>query len=242
MKRQNLNMKSCLFFLLLGACNCLPAQSFQLNVMTGPSITWMRANKNIIQGSESMFSYKAHLTGEYWMTDRYALTGGLGFSLFSGGTLEFEKGGDLLKEAELSDSVYHHLAPHTQIHYKMNFLDIPVGLKIRTGEFHGYRLFLQAPEIIFGIRTKARAKIASAGLPYTEDEDIRNSISFLTLFYGIHVGMEKNISDDLALLMGIRFVQSFTDMTSDEGRYDDGSHENSKGILTGLDFRIGISF
>lgn len=235
-------MKQLLFmtFCVIGIAG--RAQNIQLNVMTGPSITWMRANKNIIESSGNKISYKAHLVVEYWLTERYALTGGIGFSLFNGGALEYKKGGDLLKEVELSDSIYHHLAPQSRIDYKINFLDFPVGLKIRTGEYRGYRLFLHAPEIIFGIRTKARGKITSLGLPYTEDEDIRDAISFLNLFYGIQIGLEKNLSEDLSLLFGVRFIQSFSDITKDSGTYDDGTKENSKGILTGLDFRVGITF
>jgi opacity protein-like surface antigen len=58
----------------------------------------------------------------------------------------------------------------------------------------------------------------------------------------IGAGTEFKVSNDVTLNAGLRFFQSFTDLTDDGGRYDDGTKEDSKGILSSLDFRIGISF
>ncbi|MBK8297322.1 MAG: hypothetical protein IPK91_08625 [Saprospiraceae bacterium] len=50
------------------------------------------------------------------------------------------------------------------------------------------------------------------------------------------------ISTDVSLVGGLRFYQSFTDITDDSGRYSDGTREDSKGILSSLDFRFGVIF
>lgn len=223
-------------------CSSLQAQDIHVNIMTGLSYSWISSNKNIIENSGSLFAYKAHIQCEYWLNDRYALTAGIGFSLTQGGALDYKKGGDLLKDSELSHPDYHNLPAGTRIDYKINYLDFPFGLKLRTGPFKGFRFYVQAPEFSLAFRTKARAKITAEGLAYTEDEDIRGSIAGMSMFYGINLGFEKKFTDDMSLLAGIRFNQSFTDITDDSGVYADGSHENSKGILSSLDFRIGITF
>lgn len=235
-------MKNKIVIFIVFLCANAQAQDVHVNIMTGISYSWMRANKNIIESSGSLFSYKAHIQCEYWLNDRYALTAGIGFSIAQGGAMDFKKGGDLLKDSELSHPDYHVLPPGTRIDYKINYLDFPFGLKLRTGTFKGYRFYVQAPEFSLAFRTKARAKITAEGLPFTEDEDIRGSIAGMSMFYGIHLGFEKKITEDMSLLAGIRFNQSFTDITDDSGVYTDGNPENSKGILSSLDFRIGITF
>ncbi|MBK8954469.1 MAG: PorT family protein [Saprospiraceae bacterium] len=235
-----MKFSAAILFILISISS--PAQEIHFNMMGGLSYSWLRANKNVIESKGSLFSYKAHIQCEYWFNDKYAFTAGIGFSIAQGGALEFKKGGDLLKGSDLSLPDYHNLPAGTRIDYKMNYLDFPFGLKLRTGSFKGYRFYVQAPEFSLSFRTKARAKIAADNLPYTVDEDIRGSIAGASMFYGINLGFEKTISDDLSLLAGIRFYQSFTDITNDTGIYTDGSKENSKGILSSVDFRIGITF
>ena len=237
-------MKGILFSFVLMALSLdgLSAQEFHFTLHAGPAYSWMSANKNTIKRFDTRFAFKAHLQAEYWFNPKMAFVGGLGFSLGQGGALEFKKGGDVVKEAELSEPIYHDLPAGTRIVYRMNYLDLPFGLKLRTNEFKGYRYHLVAPEVILSMRTKARGDIAASGLPFTKDEDLRGAMQFFVLFYGIYAGLEKTLSEDLSLVGGIRFSQSFTDITKDSGQYSDGSKENSKGILSSLDFRIGVIF
>ncbi len=230
----------CLFVVIIPCL--LFSQKIRYNIIAGPSLSWMSANFNKIESGGAKLAFKFQAQAEYWITDRFALTGGLGISLGPGGTLEYEKGGDIWKEARLSDNVYHVLPNNSVMSYRMNYIDIPFGFKLRTIEVGKYRFFLHAPEFAISMRTKARGSIDASGLEATEDEDIRDIISFFTLFYGLGAGAEFKVSHDITLTAGLRFMQSFTDITDDNGRYNDGTKEDSKGILSNLDFRIGISF
>lgn len=218
------------------------AQDLRFSVLTGPSLSWMRANNNKIVSSGSEISWKVNVQGEYWFNDRYGLTGGIGLSIGQGGGLEYEKGGNLWKEAELSDPIYRDLPVNSTLIYHMNYIDIPFGFKLRTNEFGKYRFYIHAPEFSISIRTKARGDIDATNLPFTEKEDIREMVHFFTLFYAIGVGTEIRISQDIILLGGLRFNQSFTDITDDSGTYSDGGKESSKGILSSIDFRFGVIF
>lgn len=218
------------------------AQEIRYNVLIGPSISWMSANNNRIESSGSKLAFKAHVQGEYWFTDRYALTGGLGFSLSQGGGLEYFKAGDIWSEVDLSDTIYHNLPANSVLSYRLNFIEILFGLKLRTNEFGRFRFFVHAPEFSINMNTKARGDIDAAHLPFTEDEDIRPMIHFFSLFYGFGIGGEYRIAPDVTLTGGLRYFQSFTDLTDDAGRYLDGSNEESKGILSSLDIRVGVVF
>jgi hypothetical protein len=235
-------MKNLIYIFLLALPHYLMGQNIRYNIITGPSLSWMSANFNKIHSGGAKLAFKFQAQAEYWITDRYAITGGLGITLGPGGDMEYEKGVDLWKAAKLSDPKYHAIPENANLGYKMNYIDIPFGFKLRTIEIGKYRFFLHAPEFAISIRTKARGTIDASGLEATEDEDIRDVISFLSLFYGIGAGTEFKVSNDVTLNAGLRFFQSFTDLTDDGGRYDDGTKEDSKGILSSLDFRIGISF
>ncbi len=217
-------------------------QEIKFSVLTGPGISWIASNDNQIASSGIKLAYKAHVQAEYWFNDRYAFTGGIGLSLGQGGHLEFNQGGDLWKEAELSDTKYKNLPDHATLGYRMNYIDLPFGFKLRTNEFGRFRFYVHAPEFAICLRTRARGTIEAPPLPDTEGEDIRKMVSFFGLFYGIGLGGEMRISSDVSLVGGLRFYQSFTDLTDDSGRYTDGSREDSKGILSSLDIRFGVIF
>lgn len=218
------------------------SQEIQFSVITGTGISWMHANQNVIRSGTAKINFKLHLQGEYWLSERYGLTAGLGFSLGNGGEMDFLKGGDLLKSAKLSDPVYHDLPANTQISYSLNYLDFPFSLKLRTKEFNRWRFYVQIPEFSLSILTRARASIEAPLLPYTKEEDLRDAFCFLNLFYGVGLGFEKNFAEHFGLTGGFRFYQSINDLTSDSGVYSDGNKENSKGILSSIDFRIGVVF
>jgi hypothetical protein len=235
-------MKNLLYCLIISFPLLIHSQKVSYNVLIGPSFSWMSANNNKINSVGTKLAFKAHVQGEYWFTDRYAITGGLGFSLSQGGTMEYTKGGDLWKEAELSDTAYHRLPPNANLNYSLNFLEIVFGLKLRTNEFGKFRFFVHAPEFSINLRTKARGDIQASGLPDTEDEDIRPMIHFFSLFYGFGIGTEYRVSNDVTLTGGLRYFQSFTDLTVDSGTYTTGGKEESKGILSSIDIRVGVVF
>lgn len=223
-------------------CVSVNSQELRFSVLTGPGISWIHANQNVIRSGTAKITYKLHLQGEYWISERYGLTGGIGFSLANGGEMDFLKGGDILKSAKLSDPVYHDLPAGSQISYSLNYLDFPFGLKLRTKEFNRWRFYIQIPEFSLSFNTRARASIEAAPLPYTKEENLRDAFCFINLFYGVGLGFEKSLAEHFGLTGGMRFYQSISDLTSDSGVYSDGTKENSKGILSTIDFRIGVIF
>ncbi|HEX5624994.1 MAG TPA: porin family protein [Saprospiraceae bacterium] len=235
-------MKVFQLFLLLTLPAGMFSQDIRFCILNGPSISWMRSNDNIIKSSGTKIAYKANVQAEYWFNDRYGVTAGLGLSVNQGGGMEYEKGGNIWKEADLSDNIYRALPANALLEYRFNHLDIPFGFKLRTNEFGRYRFYVHAPEFSISLRTKARGNIDAPPLPDTEDEDIRKMNTFLALFYAIGVGAEIRVSTDVSLIGGLRFYQSISDLTDDSGVYSDGTKENSKGILSSLDFRLGVIF
>ncbi len=218
------------------------SQEYRVSIITGPNFSWMSADDNQILTEGSKLGYKIHVNGEYGFNERYALTGGLGISLAQGGSLRYVNGGNLWSEASLSSPVYDSLPNGVLLGYSTNYVEIPFGFKIRTNAFGRIKFYFNAPEFSIGFRTRARGAIEGPGIPSTKDENINRQILFLNFSYGIGLGTELEISEDLALIAGGRFFQSITDVTDDSGRFFNGKKENSKGVLSSVDIRIGVLF
>ena len=112
--------------------------------------------------------------------------------------------------------------------YRMNYIDIPFGFKLRTNEFGKFRFYVHAPEFSISLRTRARGSIEAAPLPDTEGEDIRKMVSFFGLFYGNRTGGEMRISEDVSLVGVCAFIKALQTLRDDSGRYTDGKEKIQK--------------
>ena len=125
--------------------------------------------------------------------------------------------------------------------YGVNYFDFPFGFKLRTNEFGIFKFYAHLPEFVIGFKTKAKGSIDGAGVSSTK-EKINKQVTFLTFGWAVGAGVEYKLSDEVALIGGLRFMQSIIDVTDDSGRFLDGKKENSKGTINSMDIRIGVSF
>ncbi|MDQ3141852.1 MAG: PorT family protein [Bacteroidota bacterium] len=213
----------------------------KVSVLTGPSICWFSTNDNKIFPDGAKLGYKAHVEGEYMFNSKFSITLGMGLSLGQGGTLRYAQGGHLWSDSELNIPNPDSLPNNVSLSYNINYLDFPIGFKLRTQDFGKFRFYFHAPEFQISLRTKARGKIEGIGVS-SEDERINEQINFINISYSLGAGTEYQYSEGLTLIGGLRFVQNITDITDDSGIYFDGSRENSKGILSAVDLRIGVLF
>jgi opacity protein-like surface antigen len=215
----------------------------KVSIMNGPTFGWMTSNDSKILTSGTKLGYKLHVEAEYLLSERYSFTGGIGLSLNQGGKLEYLQGGNLWSESlsDLSIIKGDSMPNGVILGYGINYVDFPVGFKLRTNEFGKFKFYAHLPEFMLGFKTKAKGSIKGAGIN-TEKENISKQATFLSLGWGIGAGAEYKISDDVSIIAGLRFTQSIIDVTDDDGRYFDGSKENSKGTINSLDLRIGVAF
>ena len=242
-------MKTNLFLILI-ALSIFRTQSAQsqtilddinMVLITGPGISWISSDDNTIETKGFRLSYKIHAMADYALNDRFSITGGVGLSLAMGGKMKYQKGGDLWSESKLSVARGDSLPDGVQLGYFINYIDFPIGFRMRTNQFGKFRFFAHMPELSLGLRTRAKGSIEGQGVS-SSGEQIKSQIGFLNFGWGIGAGTEFYYSEKLTLTGGIRFFQSLTDITDDSGRFRDGSKENSKGVIHNLDLRLGIIF
>lgn len=232
-------------FLVTSVLAVQAQNDLRFGFQASPTFSWMVANTSRINPSGSNLGLKLGMLGEYYFRENYALTMGLGFAFNHGGTLLHEYSGQYWTRSDLSPT-QDTLPSNVKLKYGIQYLEIPVGLKMRTREF-GYLRYYVEPAITLGFKTQARGQIEGIGVS-TEDEkiDIRKEVNGINLSWGIGGGIEYSLSDNTSLIGGVAFQTGFTDATDDGGTVFDpdrgNREESSKATVNVLIIRIGVMF
>jgi hypothetical protein len=123
--------------------------------------------------------------------------------------------------------------PGNQVIYKLQYLAIPLGLKLQTNQI-GYVTFFSDLGFVPKIAISRRADIPSLNI---SGENALNELRMINLSYHITGGIEYSLGGSTALSFGIDFDNNFLDITNDTGK-------KLKDIVSQkiLSFRFGINF
>ena len=253
------NLRLSLFSLLLMLLPALiSAQQLpgdlQFGIQASPTFGSMSTDNNQINRDGSNLGLKLGLIAEYYFRENYSFHTGLGFHFNAGGTLFYEDQFtkvDIWRESldntlpanVLPDSIAGGLA----YKYELQFMEVPIGLTLRTREF-GYIRYYLRPSFHLGIVTRARGSIKNAGfIPEDESFDIGKEVNGLNLGWSLGGGIEYSISTSTALVAGLAYQAGFADLTRDngtslsrEGR--NPQEDDSKGKVGSLVVMLGIMF
>lgn len=246
---------------ILSLLFCFSISSYaQDDVMIGvhlnPFISWMSTNNKAIESAGVNPGFKLGMSGEFYGGKKsddlsiYAFTVGLGISFNQGGTLNYTQGGDLFQRSALIDSSYisatgTSLVPDSStVKHRLQYVEIPVGIKLRTNEFGYLRYYMEVP-FTLGIRTQSRSDIDGQFLDISEKENTTPDMSILNLSWGIGAGVEYDISGTgtTALFAGLYFQSGFLDVTRND-KDDKGANivENAKATINKVNLRVGVFF
>lgn len=211
-----------------------------------PSVSWLTTDHSKINSSGPNIGLKLGLNGEYYFRDNYAVTSGIGFHFNAGGTLLHQYGGNYWTKTDLPTGL-DTMSNDVKLKYSVQYVEVPIGLKMRTKEFGFLRYFLD-PAITLGFKTQARGRITDSGKVGDEDEkfDIRQEVNGLNVSWGLTGGAEYNLGENSTLVFGAGFQIGFTDFTDDNGTVfdpDKGNRdENSKGLFRSIILKLGVMF
>ncbi len=216
---------------------------FQLS----PTFGWMSTDDNTINTNGTNVGLKLGLVGEFYFQENYAVTTGLGFYFNAGGTLAHEREGEYWRNSEISQECQDFFMQNgPNLKYSVQYVEIPVGLKLRTREF-GYIRYFFEPNMGLGFRTQAKGDVRNAG-DECNDLNIRSDVGLLNVFWGINGGIEYSVSESTSLVGGLGAQFGFVDATKDDDIvFIDGSssntvQEDSKGVLRAIVLRLGVMF
>ncbi len=231
-------------FILTMVFSGLAQNDVRFGFQVSPTVNWMSTNNNRINSAGTNLGLKLGMTGEFYFRENYAFTSGLGFWFNAGGTLLHENGG-IYWDPTLLPSGIDTLPDMVKLKYGIQFVEIPLGLKMRTKEF-GYNRYYIEPALTLGFKTQARGTATGNGLgEELEKINIRNEVNAINLSWGIGGGVERSISENTSLVMGAAFQIGFADITRNRGKVilpTGDQQEKSVGKTSGIILRLGVIF
>ncbi len=239
----------------------LPAVAFaqlpgdlQFGIQLSPTFSGMNTDNNLINRDGSNLGLKLGVMGEYYFRENYSFHSGIGFHFNAGGTLFYE---DQFTKVDIWDESLDSFLPTNVkpdsisggigFKYDLQFLEIPLGLTLRTREF-GYIRYFVRPALHLGILTGSKGTVKGAGFISEEESfDIGKEVNSLNLAWSLGGGIEYSISESTALIGGIAFQSGFADLTTDKGTTlqregRNAAEDDSKGRVNSLVIMLGIMF
>ena len=249
-------MKKCLLpclFLLSSLSLVAQYNPIQLGIQASPTFSWMTTDNNLIESDGTNLGLKLGLMAEYYFQDNYSIHTGINFHFGAGGALRYDEqieAVDIWRES-LSETYTTPPNPYqlsgATFNYKLQFVEIPLGLTLRTREF-GYVRYFVRPGLQLGILSSSRGSLEGlSGIDDSENFKIGSEVSALNLSWGIGAGVEYAISTSSSLIAGLGFQSGFLDLTKDkdtlitrDGRQ--AGEDTSRGKMNGITIMLGIMF
>lgn len=206
-------------------------KEWKIALHVDPNISWMKPeNKNIEAGGNKIkFGFGVMI--DKMFTDRYAFGTGLNI-IRTGGELSYLYTGGVRKDGATSNTEI--IAERVRT-YNMQYLEIPLTLKLRTNEI-GYMTYWAQFGLGLGFNIKASANdeitylqerektdttdqwIISTIKRLSEEEvDIKDDIGIFRTSLIMAAGIEFNLSGDASILAGITFDNGFNNVLTSDG-------------------------
>jgi hypothetical protein len=190
-----------------GSVLTLNGQSnIKLSVHADPQLSWFSSDEKEVEPDGSRFHIQTGLNIDFFFDENYAFAVGFGINNL-GGTLLYS---DSTLFVSNEDSLF--LAPNQAVKHKLQYLDIPIGLKLKTEEL-GYTTFFLQLGLNPMININARAATEDGTL---DDESNRENIQLFNLGYHAGLGVEYRLGGNTALIGGIRWTAGLTDVTGND--------------------------
>ncbi|THH36424.1 porin family protein [Neolewinella litorea] len=242
-----------LAFLLTSLTAFSQYNPIQFGLQLSPSFSYMTTDNNLIESDGTNLGLKLGLIAEYFFQDNYSIHTGINVHFGSGGALRYDEqftSVDIWRES-LAETLTNPPTP-TQLSgktfdYNLQFVEVPLGLTLRTREFGYVRYFVQ-PAFTLGIVSGSRGSIENASfIDSGEKFKIGPEVNALNLSWGLGGGIEYAISTSSSLIAGLGFQSGFLDLTTDNDTQlmrDQRSpaEDNSKAKVNSISILLGIMF
>ena len=211
--------------IFLGAILSLNAQTSRVkfNVEVDPQSAWFSSDEASVEPDGAILQVHAGLNMDFYFAENYAFVLGVGINnlggylLYADSTEFSSKGETLLVE------------PNQSVKLNLQYIDIPVGLKLKTEELGYATYFLQ---LGFNPMINLNAKASSEDASF-DKVDVKESINTFYLGYHVGLGIEYNLGGSTSLIGGVRWTSGFTDVTD---------NDRANVTLNALSIHLGILF
>ena len=225
--KSGVNKNSLILLLIFFSIASNAQQRISLGIHADPLLSWFSTDIKQVQNNGARAGFSFGLTYNKYFTPNYS---------FSTGISLMRAGGKLVSSdttvLEFSKSKVT-LLPGNPVVYKIQYLVVPIGLKLQTNQI-GYVTYFTDLGLDPKIVISRKADIPSQNIT---DENASNELRLFNLSYHVTAGIEYSMGGSTALVFGLNFDNNFLDITKDNGSQpaDKVSHKI-------LSFRFGVNF
>jgi hypothetical protein len=195
----------------------------RFSVHADPQFAWFASDEKHIQNEGSIFQMQYGIQMDRFFEENYAFILGVGVNNL-GGHLNYS---DSTRFISKEDTLF--FTPGQTVKHTLQYLDFPLGLKLKTEELGYATFFLQ---IGFNPMVNISALVSSTDDVY-DKESVRESIHVFNLGYHAGIGIEYRLGGNTAVVGGVRWTSGLIDISSP----DDAN------ILTkALSIHLGVLF
>lgn len=212
--------KLVILMFLTGSALLAGAQSFELGLKAHPVFGWIKPSSDNMGSDGNITGFSYGLMGDFYISERYTFSTGLGITSTGGKTREPDAGGNTLLSK-----------------YRLQYVEIPLRLRLKTDQ-NGPWVFYGLFGLESGVNVKARADRTTIQLenPDIKEDaskvDVDDEITAFRLGLAIGGGAIYDLSNSTRLLGGISFNNGFTDLFEGE----------RKGTASYIALNLGLFF
>ncbi|MFO7932863.1 MAG: porin family protein [Bacteroidales bacterium] len=198
-------------------------QRIKFSVHADPQFAWFSSDEDNVSPAGSILHMQAGLIADLFFSDHYAFTTGVGVNNM-GGKLAYA---DSTLFVSGSDSLY--AVPGQVLKHRMQYIDIPLGLKLKTEELGYTTFFFQ-----LGFNPMFNINAFSTSDDETFDkENNRGNTNLFNLGYHLGAGVQYRLGGSTALVGGVRWSSGLTDVTG---------NDEAKITLNAISINLGVQF
>jgi hypothetical protein len=218
--RNRLAATAMCFFMILGLYG---QKEMRFSVHADPQFAWFSSDEAEVTPSGSIFNIQTGLQMDLFFSPNYAFALGFGINNM-GGRLMYTDSTSFTSD---TDTLW--AMPGSIMKHRLQYIDIPLGLKLKTEELGYITGFLQ-------IGFNPMFNINAFGT--TEDkafdkENIRESTNLFSLGYHVGAGVEYRLGGKTAVIGGLRWSSGLTDVTGSD---------KANVTLNAISIHVGILF
>ncbi len=199
---------------------------FRFGLLASPSIAWLKPETRDYHSEGNIIGFSYGLVGDFFLGEYYAISTGLNISHF-GGKLSF------------LDNYPEHGAVDIERKYNLQYLEIPLTLKMQTPEF-GYLTYFGRFGFAPGFNLKAKGwDEYVAGDRITREIDLKSRTPLIRAALIIGIGAEYSLGGRTSLLMGLTYNNGFTNNL--KGR-NNAMNVNPSATANFVQLNMGVMF
>ena len=216
-----------ILLLVLSPTTINAQQKISFGIHADPSVNWFSSDISQVKNDGARAGFNFGLTYNKYFTPNYSFSTGITLTRTGGRLINSDT--TSMEFANFRSKVL----PGNPIVYKIQYLAIPIGLKLQTNQI-GYLTFFSDLGLDPKIAVSRKVDIPSLSI---SGENAKNAVNLFNLSYHITAGIEYSLGGSTALVFGLNFDNNFMDATKDNGnKYNDKVSQKS------LSFRFGVNF